>query len=181
VARQQQTTTQQTTTRTRTATFRMTEPRGEGGMWYSDFTVVVKDDGTFTGTDDVYGVANPGDMYGVVNPGDKLDEFSEQNSGTITETGGKYYVSLTAKRDPNVIDGYSLTNAPMDGVTSSTKAVYPNPGWNVEVKVTEPVFTPTTTTTTTDYKNHGDFVSSQGGGSDAAHTDIAALSISERV
>src|SRR6478672_1359202 len=132
----------QTTAQTKTATFQMTEPRGEGGMWYSDFTVVVKDDGTFTGTSDV---------YGAVNPGDKLGEFSEQASGTITLLGGKYYVSLTATRNPNVIDGYSLTNAPMDGATSATKTTYPNPGWDVQVKVSPPTFS--AATTDTDYKN----------------------------
>ena len=42
-----------------TATFRVTETRGEGGQWYSDFTIKVAADGTIiSGSVDVYGFDN---------------------------------------------------------------------------------------------------------------------------
>ena len=39
--------------------------------------------------------------------------------------------------------------------------------WEIEMKVTKPVFTNTST-----FKNHGEYVSSMGGGADAAHSCI---------
>jgi hypothetical protein len=144
-----------------TATFTMLETRGEGGQWHSDFTVVVDPSGKITsGTVDVYGV-DP------AYPNQKLNDFTEiVQGGQITQPGGvgtKNYVSLTATRDPNVIDNYSLTNAPMDGITTSTKVTYPTP-YNPEVVVSAPIFTASTTTDL----NHGQYVKSQGGGKEAA-------------
>jgi hypothetical protein len=139
-----------------TATFTMTETRGEGGQWVSDFTVTVDPQGNITG--------GTVDVYGVVNPGDKLDEFHEVvKSGSITK--GTNLLTVTVARGFNVIDGYTLTNVPMDGTTSSPKNVYPNPGWTPQVQVTAPMFSASTTTDL----NHGQYVKSQGGGSDAAH------------
>ena len=61
---------------------------------------------------------------------------------------------------------YRLANAPYGGaVTTATLNV--EVPWTIEMKVTNPIFT-----NTSNFKNHGDYVSSMGGGSDAAHSCI---------
>ena len=128
----------------------MTELRGEGGQWHSDFTVKVNAAGTITsGTVAVYGV-DP------AYPGVKLDEFSEVvNSGTITETAGVNYITANVSREFNMISGYTLTNVPMND-TSVTKTTYPNP-FNPAVTISVPQMTAATTTDL----NHGEYVSSR--------------------
>jgi hypothetical protein len=136
-----------------TATFTVTQPYGQVGQWTNvwihDYTVTVNPcDGTFTGTGTLH---------------NNVDGFSapETVSGTFAGTS----VSLTADRQ---FDGlqYTLANAPFGGaVTLAT--TNPAVSWDVEMKVSNPVFT-----NTTDFKNHGEYVSSQGGGSDAAHSCI---------
>jgi hypothetical protein len=61
---------------------------------------------------------------------------------------------------------YSLANAPFGGpVTVATlNQVVP---WVIEMKVTKPI-----ATNASNLKNHGDYVSSMGGGADAAHSCI---------
>ena len=92
-----------------------------------------------------------------------------QDPGTLNEdiTGsfGNGTVSLTANREDGV--SFSLVNAPTnnDAVTLATSN--PVVPWALEFKATTPSFT-----NTSNYKNHGDYVSSQGGGSDAAHSCI---------
>ena len=74
-----------------TATFRMTETRGEGGQWYSDFTVKVDANGTIiSGVVDVYGfddgqrlTGNGNNWAEVVIPG-----------GTVTQVAGVNYATL---------------------------------------------------------------------------------------
>ena len=61
---------------------------------------------------------------------------------------------------------YSLSNAPLDNSTVTLATSTPVVPWALEFKVS------TTKTASSNYKNHGDYVSSQGGGSDAAHSCI---------
>ncbi len=62
---------------------------------------------------------------------------------------------------------YIVVNAPTDGsLFLEAKVNKPSP-WSFEIRVTAPPFTPATTD-----QNHGDYVSSVGGGADAAHSPI---------
>lgn len=62
---------------------------------------------------------------------------------------------------------WSLDNAPTDGTTVTLATVVPPVPFDVEMKITTPDVTPTT-----DYNNHGDFVSQQPDKNDAAHSCI---------
>ena len=74
-------------------------------------------------------------------------------------------ISFTANRPDGV--EYSLSNAPLNDNTKVTMATSnPVVSWALEFKVSA------TKTNTSNYKNHGDYVSSKGGGSDAAHSCI---------
>ena len=104
-----------------TATFTMTETRGEGGQWYSDFTVKVSATGTIiSGTVDVYGSLDGG----VTRTGDGWAEVVVPG-GTITEVDGVNFATLEVKRDFNRIDGYKIVDAKLDGTTVGTKFTYP--------------------------------------------------------
>ena len=139
-----------------TATFTVTQPAGAVGQWNNlwthTYTVNVNPcDNSFTGTGNVSGQ-------------DQNGPFSAAETITGTFANGK--VSLTATRP---VDGvvYSLANAPTDNTTVTLATLNVAVPWIIEMKVTKPVFT-----NTTDYKNHGEYVSSQGGGPDAAHSCI---------
>ena len=62
---------------------------------------------------------------------------------------------------------YSLANAPLDNATVTLATSTPAVPWVLEFKVGA-----TTTTNTSNYQNHGEYVKAQGGGSDAAHSCI---------
>jgi hypothetical protein len=139
---------------TQTATFTVTQPYGQVGQWHDvwthNFTVTVNPcDGTFTGT---------GKQY------DNHNNFYANE--TVTGSFGNGNVSLTATRttDPVV---WTLTGAPTGNSTVTLATTNPAVPWNVEMKVSQPQFTDLS-----HYKNHGDYVSSQGGGADAAHSCI---------
>jgi hypothetical protein len=137
-----------------TATFTVTQPAGQVGQWDNVWThnykvTVNPCDGTFTGT-------------GTVSGHDQNGPYT--NDETISGTFAKNSVNLTATRTDGLV--YTLDNAPFGGaVTIATLNV--QVPWTIEMKVTNPFFT-----NTSDFKNHGDYVSSQGGGSDAAHSCI---------
>ena len=63
----------------------------------------------------------------------------------------------------------SLSNAPLDNATVTFATLNVQVPRVIEMRVSKPVFTTTTTTT---YKNHGDCVSSMGGGAEPAHSRI---------
>ena len=137
-----------------TATFTVTQPAGQVGQWDNvwthNYNVTVNPcDGTFTGTGHVSGHDQNG-PYGA-------DE-------TISGSFAKDSVNLTATRTDGL--EYKLDNAHFgDAVTiARLKQVVP---WTIEMKVTNAIFT-----NKSNFKNHGDYVSSQGGGSDAAHSCI---------
>ena len=62
---------------------------------------------------------------------------------------------------------WSLTSAPTDGSITHAQLIAPAISSNLEFKVTAPV-----NTGTSNYKNHGDYVSQMGGCDDAAHSCI---------
>jgi hypothetical protein len=141
---------------TETATFTATQPYGVNdqfnNVWTHKVTVTVNPcDNTFSGTASITG-AN-----GEVNPTENwTGSFGPNN--TIS-----YKMSLDT-------GGFvSLTNGIADGVTINHPALSEaNPYVDhVDMKFTTPVFTDSS-----NYKNHGEYVSSQGGGSDAAHSCI---------
>ena len=78
---------------------------------------------------------------------------------------GNGTVSLTANREDGV--SFSLTNAPMGNDVITLATSNPVVPWALEFKASAPKFSNIST-----YKNHGEYVSSQGGGSDAAHSCI---------
>ena len=133
------------------ATFTLTQPAGQVGqwdnLWTHSITVHVNPcDSTFTGE----GVET--------GPGQTLHE-------TINGSFGKGTVSLTANREDGV--KFSLANAPTNNDTVTLATSTPVVPWELEFKASTPQFS-----NTSNYKNHGDYVSSQGGGSDAAHSCI---------
>jgi hypothetical protein len=139
-----------------TATFRMTETRGEGGQWYSDFTVKVAANGTIiSGVVDVYGFDGGVRLTGTEN------NWAEVviPGGTITQDAGVNYATLEVSRDFNRIAGYKLVNAVLDPTAGNTKFTYPTE-FNPAITLTVPVMTAATTTD----MNHGEYVSSVGGG-----------------
>jgi hypothetical protein len=138
-----------------TATFTTTTPSGAGGLWTTLFTVTVQPDGTFAGTGTTSGhdVDDDKTIAEVVT-----GKFTDTNNDKMADT-----VSFTSDRpQPLYTDTWTMTNAPMDGVTETIATV--NVNWTVAVKVNAPVFTYATTTDL----NHGQYVKSQGGGSVAA-------------
>ena len=148
---------QETTTTTKTATFRVTQPAGAvnqwDNLWTHDYTVTVNQDGTFTGK-------------GTVSGADQSGSFSDTE--TISGTLATDSISLKATRDSDGLE-YRLDNAKFgDAITIATLNV--SVPWVIEMKVSTPVIT--TTTSTSDFKNHGDYVSSMGGGAEAAHSPI---------
>lgn len=145
-----------TSTVIKTATFSTTTPSGAGGLWTTDFTVVVNpEDNTFAGT----GVTSGMDYDG-------FKSFPEEVKGTFNSNGT---VTMTVNRAFIYTSSWTLTNAPMNGtVTNATTD--PAVSWTVAETVSAPVFTTTVTTTpgTESVKNHGQFVKAQGGGKTAA-------------
>ena len=139
---------------TEDATFTLTQPAGQVGQWGNVWTHNIKVttnpcDGTFTGT----GVESGQDQNGP-------QTFNE----TVTGKFDNGVVSLTATRSDGVV--FSLANAPTSGTVTLATSI-PQVPQVLEFKVTPPQFS-----NTSNYKNHGDYVSLQGGGSDAAHSCI---------
>ena len=141
---------------TRDATFTTTQPAGEYGqfhnVWTHNYNVTINPcDNTFSGT----GVETGQDQNGV-------QRFTETVKGTFNADGT---TSLVNTRDDGVV--WSLTSAPTDGSITHAQLIAPAISSNLEFKVTAPV-----NTGTSNYKNHGDYVSQMGGGDDAAHSCI---------
>jgi hypothetical protein len=135
------------------ATFTATQPAGQVGqfdnVWTHTYNVTVNPcDGTFKGT-------------GVQTDQQGVRFFTEDVTGSFGD--GK--VTFSAHRDDAV--EFALTDAPTDSTTVTLATSSPVVPWVLEFKVSPPTFTNTTT-----YKNHGQYVSAQGGGADAAHSCI---------
>lgn len=139
-----------------TATFAVTQPAGTVGQWAAVWThkiAVTIDpcDQTFTGTAAQYapGTAPP-----------SPPAYTE----TVTGSLGAGTISMDFVRSDGV--RWSLTNALYQPFVNLAKSV-PAVPWALEAKVT-----PLTITGTSDWKNHGEYVKSLGGGVDAAHSCI---------
>lgn len=142
-----------------TATFTVTQPAGQVGQWDNVWThsytvefnnpCTSSDSTVFTGT-------------GHVSGRDQNGPF--ESDETITGSYANGRISFTATRPDGF--SYSLSDAQTDGSSVTTGTSNPVAPWTLEFKVTNPEIT------STHYKNHGDYVSSVGGGADAAHSCI---------
>jgi hypothetical protein len=111
-------------------------------------------DGSFTGTGSVSGTPSGSDSRGFL--GNETITGQRNSDGTI---------SYTATRVESG-EVYSLSNAKLDGTTEALATSNPAVSFPITFHVNA------TTTDTSHVKNHGDYVSSQGGGNDAAHSCI---------
>ena len=129
------------------------QPEGAVGQWSNVWThtynvTLNPCDGSFSGDGSMVGTMN-----GPYNSPEKIAGHLDGNA-----------VSFTATRSDGV--QYSLLNAPLDNSTVTLASSTPMVPWALEFKVG------TTMGSSSNYKNHGDYVGSQGGGSDAAHSCI---------
>jgi|tagenome__1003787_1003787.scaffolds.fasta_scaffold20858602_1 ABC-type nitrate/sulfonate/bicarbonate transport system substrate-binding protein len=148
-----------------TATFKVFEPAGTkdsfDNFYTTDYTVTVNADGTFEGTGLITGYDAP----------------SEGVPTTITGTFDRAhntvsYVAKPADTDNHI--SWKLDNGVTDGITVNSALALNSqegPSVGVNFKVTTPDYVTTpgaTSITTTEYKNHGEYVSKLGGGKIAA-------------
>ena len=142
---------------TQTFTITAVQPEGAVGQWNNVWThtynvTLNPCDNTFSGTGSLTGTIN-----GAV-PGGNVETI-------MGHLDANNAVSFTASRSfDNVV--YSLSNAPLDNSTVTLATSTPVAPWALEFKVNK------TNVVSSNYRNHGDYVSSQGGGSDAAHSCI---------
>jgi hypothetical protein len=140
---------------TQTFTITAVQPEGQVGQWTNVWThtynvTLNPCDNTFSGTGSMAGTQN-----GSVDGTEFITGHLDANNA----------VTYTASRSfDNVV--YSLSNAPLDGSTVTNATSTPVVPWVLEFKVSK------TNAVSSNYRNHGDYVSSQGGSSDAAHSCI---------
>ena len=139
-----------------TAKFTALQPKDTVGqftnVWKHDFTVIVNDDNTFSGTSEVFGP-------------DGSIAWTESVTGSFNADKTVVRFDTT----PNAGATFSVVNAPMDGITP----VNAESTWTqniIEFIVSAPVVTTAKTTTpgTESVKNHGQYVKALGGGKVAA-------------
>ena len=138
---------------TQSMTITAVQPEGAVGQWTNVWTHtynvdVNPCDGSFSSGD--------GSLSGTIN--------GFYSNETITGHLDGTKVSFAATRPDGV--EYSLKDAPLDNTTVTLATSNPVAPWDLEFKVSA------TTTKTSNYRNHGEYVASQGGGSDAAHACI---------
>jgi hypothetical protein len=160
---------------TQTAKFTMIQPANEyhqfANVWTHDFTVTTNPcNDTFSGTGVQTGHDGNGDYTATW---DITGKFGAGNT-----------VTFTATRADTLVLG--LTNAPMDNVLGGTNGTVTIASTEfaglplvtpdvIEEKLSAPVFS-----NLSNYRNHGAYVSSVGGGSDAAHSCIGMPIVSAR-
>ncbi len=131
------------------ATFKVLQPANYVGQWNEvftyDFTVAAQSDGEFTGTYHLAGWNrdHDGTVTGRFNAGVDGKLFTADDTVSFVSTGNGNTVALK--------------DAPMDS-TLAYASVEPFVSWVIEMKVGPAHFSGT------EYKNHGQYVSSQGGG-----------------
>jgi hypothetical protein len=137
----------------KTFTITAVQPEGVVGqfanVWTHTYTVTLNPcdgDGSFEGVGEVKGTIN----------GPLDTETITGNLDLVENT-----VSFVATRDSDDFE-YTLVDAPLDGTVAEAIS-NPEVPWVLEFKVTAKL------DGVTDYKNHGEYVAAQGGGSDAAH------------
>ena len=134
-----------------TATFTVEQPRGTvgqyGSVWKHDFKVKINPcDNTFSGT------------------GNITDGQSDSVVWTESITGSFGDNTVSFATVPNAGATFKVTDAPYG------ESVIAESTWTqniIEMKASKPVVT-----STTNYKNHGQYVKAMGGGNDAAHSCI---------
>jgi hypothetical protein len=147
-----------------TATFTVQEPRGTkdnfDSLWLSKYNVTVTGD-TFEGTGHL------------TDDGGSGTDVPLTINGSINADGTISYVAkpVASAQDPESV-AWVLDSGKTDGTTNAARTLNvegPSVDTNVRIvdwnKVTKPG---QATTTTTEYKNHGEYVSSLGGGKVAA-------------
>jgi hypothetical protein len=152
-----------------TATFKVIEPRGSkddfSSFWTSSYEVTVTGS-TFEGT-------------GTLTDGADIN-VPLTIKGTFNSDDTISYVAAPADTDSPV--RWVLENGKTDGTVNPASTLnVEGPSVATNVKVTQPVPTVTPgvpTTTTTEYKNHGEYVSSLGGGKVAAQACIGMPTVS---
>jgi hypothetical protein len=136
---------------TQTATFTVLQPRDSIGqynsVWKHDYKVTINPcNNTFTGN------------------GNVTDGVSNSTVWTENITGSFGDRTVSFDTVPNAGATFRVVNAPYN------TSVLAESTWTqniIEMKASAPQIT-----STSNYKNHGDYVSSQGGGDDAAHSCI---------
>jgi hypothetical protein len=136
-----------------TATFTVTQPQGETGQWTKvwnhAYSVTLNPcTNKFEGT---------GTQYSATDP------FTGTETVSGTYANGK--LTYTSLRNDGV--SWTLANAPTDGTSVTLGAAIPAVSWPLEFTVS-----PLKIKDLTSVKNHGQYVSSVGGGDDAAHSCI---------
>jgi hypothetical protein len=137
---------------TQTMTITAVQPENAVGQWQNvwthTYTVALNPcDSSFSGV---------GSLSGTIN--------GFYSNETITGHLDGNAVSFTATRPDGVV--YSLSNAPLDNSTVTLATSNPVVPWDLEFKVSK------TMVSSSNYRNHGDYVSQMGGGADAAHSCI---------
>jgi hypothetical protein len=145
-------------TSTTGATFSFDNPAGAVGqwdnVWHNVFTVTVAPDGSFTGTGIVTGHDQITNLDVTGAPEAITGKFDSANNAVSYTVSRPGYDTLT----------YSVVDAPTNGTTVTIATPNTPQPWIIETKNSAPVFTAATTTD----MNHGEYVSSQGGGKVAA-------------
>jgi hypothetical protein len=137
---------------TQSMTITAVQPEGAvgqwGNVWTHTYNVTLNPcDGSFSGV---------GSLSGTINGFYSYETITGHLDGNA--------VSFTATRPDGLV--YSLSNAPLDNSTVTLATSTPTVPWDLEFKVS------TTMGASSNYRNHGDYVSQMGGGSDAAHSCI---------
>ena len=145
---------------TQSMTITTVQPKDEFSQWKDVWThtynvTLNPCNNTFTGTGSVFGTASTNDPRGFLT--------NETITGTLNGSSINYTAAGTGPNSGWPADfSYSFTGAlGVQGPGTDSLG-----DTNLEFRVNA------TPTSTSKYKNHGDYVSSQGGGSDAAHSCI---------
>ena len=144
-----------TDTGPKTATFTVNQPKDAvsqyTNVWRHEYEVAVNPDGTFVGTGKIY------------------DNGATTTTWTETVTGSLNAGTLNMQTTP---DGggatFKVTNAPMDSTEVPVDTNGTWPANEVTFKIGTPTITGGSIITTIEYKNHGEYVSANGGGKEVA-------------
>ena len=140
----------------KTATFTVNQPKDAvsqfTNVWRHEYEVALNADGTFVGKGNIY------------------DNGATDTTWTEDVTGSLNADSTLSMQTAPVGGGatFKVTNAPMNG---TEVPVDTNGTWSqneVTFKIGAPTITGGTVSTTVEYKNHGEYVSANGGGKDVA-------------
>jgi len=148
-----------TTPSVTTATFTVNQPRGTthqfDDVWRHEFTVTVNADGTFEGTGETFNNGDSNIIWAESITGSFSADRTNVSFKTLPIGGGATFKVTDATYGVSV-------DVDTEGTWTAN---------SIEFMISQPVFTTVggvDTVTTTEYKNHGEYVSSLGGGKVAA-------------